>query len=54
MNFIGQLVYAVLFGIGEALLGSLAASLTFFAVAAAAAAFVLADLNRRGWKSLTE
>ena len=48
------LVYAVLFGIGEALLGSVAASLKFFAVAAAAAAFVFADLNRRGWKSLTD
>jgi solute:Na+ symporter, SSS family len=47
------LVYAVLFGIGEALLGSVASSLKFFAVAAAAGALISRDLNRRGWKAVT-
>jgi Na+/proline symporter len=48
------LVYAVLFGIGEALLGSVAQSLKFFAAAAVAAAIIWNDLNRRGWKTLVE
>jgi solute:Na+ symporter, SSS family len=48
------LVYAVLFGIGEALIGTLASSLKFFAVAAGAAGIITADLNRRGWKSVIE
>ncbi len=48
------LVYAVLFGIGEALFGTLASSLKFFAVAAGAAGVISADLNRRGWKSVFE
>jgi Na+/proline symporter len=48
------LIYAVLFGIGELLLGSIASSLKFFAAAAAAAALISADLSRRGWKTLTE
>ena len=47
------LVYAVLFGIGEALLGTLANSLRYFAVAAAAAAIISRDLNRRGWRVLS-
>jgi solute:Na+ symporter, SSS family len=42
------LVYSVLFGIGEALFGSVASSLKFFAVSAAAAAIIFRDLNRRG------
>ena len=48
------LIYAVLFGIGEALVGTLASSLKFFAVAAGAAGIITADLNRRGWKSVIE
>lgn len=48
------LIYAVLFGMGELLLGSLTSSLKFFAAAAAAAAVISADLSRRGWKTLTE
>jgi Na+/proline symporter len=48
------LIYAVLFGMGELLLGSAASSLKFFAVAAAAAALISADLARRGWHSLTQ
>jgi solute:Na+ symporter, SSS family len=47
------LVYSVLFGIGEALFGSVASSLKFFAVSAAAAAIIFHDLNRRGWKAVT-
>jgi solute:Na+ symporter, SSS family len=47
------LVYSVLFGIGEALFGSVASSLKFFAVSAAAAAIIFRDLNRRGWKAVT-
>jgi solute:Na+ symporter, SSS family len=48
------LVYAVLFGIGEALVGTVPSSLKFFAVAAGAAGIITADLNRRGWKSVIE
>jgi hypothetical protein len=48
------LVYAVLFGMGELLLGSLASSLKFFAAAAVAAAIISADLARRGFHSLTQ
>jgi SSS family solute:Na+ symporter len=48
------LIYAVLFGMGELLFGSLVSALTFFAVAAAAAGIISADLARRGWKTLTE
>jgi SSS family solute:Na+ symporter len=48
------LVYSVLFGTGEALLGSLMRALVFFALAAAAAVVIYADLNRRGWKAIVE
>ena len=48
------LIYAVLFGIGEALVGTVPSSLKFFAVAAGAAGIITADLNRRGWKSVFE
>ncbi len=48
------LVYAVLFGMGEALLGTPARALMFLAVAAIAAWFIWRDLNRRGWKTLVE
>jgi solute:Na+ symporter, SSS family len=47
------LVYAILFGIGEALLGSLASSLKFFAVAAAAGVLISRDLQRRQWRLLS-
>jgi Na+/proline symporter len=48
------LVYSVLFALGEALLGTLLHAAGFFALAAAAAALIYADLNRRGWKSIIE
>jgi SSS family solute:Na+ symporter len=48
------LTYSVLFGIGEALLGTILHALAFFAVAAAAATVIYADLNRRGWQTLVE
>jgi hypothetical protein len=48
------LVYAVLFGMGELLLGSVTSALIFFVAAAAAAAIISADLARRGWKTLVE
>jgi len=48
------LVYAVLFGIGSAVLGSIATALACFAVAAVATMVISRDLSRRGWKSLTE
>jgi SSS family solute:Na+ symporter len=48
------LVYFVLFGIGELLLGSVASALKYLAVAAAAGGIISADLSRRGWKSITE
>jgi len=48
------LIYAVLFGIGEALVGTVPSSLKFFAVAAGAAGIITADLNRRGWKSVID
>jgi hypothetical protein len=48
------LVYSVLFGIGEALLGTMLQALAFVALAAVAAGVIYADLNRRGWKALIE
>jgi SSS family solute:Na+ symporter len=48
------LVYAVLFGMGELLLGSVTSALIFFVAAGAAAAIISADLARRGWKTLVE
>jgi Na+/proline symporter len=48
------LVYSVLFAIGEALLGTALQALAFLALAAVATAVIYADLNRRGWKSITE
>jgi solute:Na+ symporter, SSS family len=47
------LVYAVLFGIGHALLGSLMTSLACFAAAAAAIAVISRHLSKRGWASVT-
>jgi Na+/proline symporter len=48
------LVYSVLFGIGEALLGSPLRALLFLALAAVAAGVIYIDLNRRGWKTIVE
>jgi solute:Na+ symporter, SSS family len=48
------LIYAVLFGIGTALLGSLLYALLYFAIAALAAGVISRDLSRRGWKSIIE
>jgi Na+/proline symporter len=48
------LVYAVLFGMGSALFGDLAAAAIYFAGAAAAAAVIYVDLSRRGWSRVTE
>jgi hypothetical protein len=48
------LVYAVLFGIGTALLGKLLFALLYFAIAAIAAGVISRDLSRRGWKSIIE
>ena len=44
------LVYAALFGMGTLLLDSLAASLPWFAGAAAAIGVIYWSLSRRGWK----
>jgi hypothetical protein len=46
------LVYAILFGLGEMLLGTVLSSLKFFIVAAVAIVVMWLDLNRRGWKSI--
>ena len=48
------LVYAVLFGVGTALLGSGMVALLYLVVAALAALVISRDLSRRGWKSLIE
>jgi Na+/proline symporter len=48
------LVYAVLFGVGSLLLGSLTIAAMYFAGAIAAAALIYLDLSRRGWKTVTE
>jgi len=48
------LIYAVLFGIGSAVLGSMATALACFGVAAVATIVISRDLSRRGWKSLAE
>jgi SSS family solute:Na+ symporter len=47
------LVYAVLFGIGNALLGSGIVAAACFATAIAAIAIIYADLSRRGWETIT-
>jgi len=47
------LVYAMLFGIGETVLGSYGAALACFAVAAAAVVIIWRDLSRRGWRVVT-
>jgi Na+/proline symporter len=48
------LVYAILFGIGTALVGNPVYALLYFAVAALAAGVISRDLSRRGWKSIIE
>jgi Na+/proline symporter len=48
------LVYSILFGIGQILLGTALYAIGCFALAAAAATLIYADVNRRGWKSLIE
>ena len=47
-------VYAVLFGVGTALLHSVTSALAYFAVAAVAMFVIYADLSKRGWKEITE
>lgn len=48
------LIYAILFGVGSALLGNPVVALIYFAGAAAAITVVSRDLSRRGWKSITD
>jgi SSS family solute:Na+ symporter len=48
------LIYAVLFGIGSLVLGSVVAALLYLAVAAAATFVIARDLGRRGWKAIAE
>jgi hypothetical protein len=48
------LVYATLFGTGTLVLHSLRASLPCFATAAVSSAFVIWQLQRRGWRSVVE
>jgi len=47
------MIYAVLFGLGNLLLGSLAVALACFAAAAIAIAVIYIDLSRRGWSTIT-
>jgi solute:Na+ symporter, SSS family len=48
------IVYAVLFGIGNLLLGTLAVALVCFAVAIFAIGVITLDLSRRGWHSIAQ
>jgi len=48
------LVYAMLFGIGSIVIGSTAVGLACFVAAIAAAAVIVRDLSRRGWKTIAE
>jgi hypothetical protein len=48
------LIYAVLFGIGSAVLGSIGTALACFGVAAISTFVISRDLSRRGWKSVVE
>src|SRR4051812_44381835 len=48
------LVYAILFGIGSLVLGSILSGLGFLALGAACAAVISRDLSRRGWKAIAE
>jgi solute:Na+ symporter, SSS family len=48
------LIYAVLFGIGSAVLGSPIAALACLAVAVVCTALIARDLSRRGWKAIAQ
>ncbi len=48
------LIYAILFGVGSALLGNPLVALLYFAGAAAAITVISRDLSRRGWKSIID
>jgi SSS family transporter len=48
------LVYSTLFGIGEVIFGAWSKVLLFFAIAAAAGAVMIWNLNRTGWAGLSE
>jgi SSS family solute:Na+ symporter len=48
------LVYATLFGIGSALLGSATTALLYLVVAAVCVGVIYLDLSRRGWQTITE
>jgi solute:Na+ symporter, SSS family len=47
------LIYAMLFGIGEILLGSYRVAMLYFAAGAAAVTIIWIDLSRRGWTAIT-
>jgi Na+/proline symporter len=47
------LIYAVLFGVGNALLGSALVAAGCFVAAAVAIGVIYADLSRRGWETIT-
>ena len=47
------LIYAMLFGIGETLLGSYRVAMLCFAIGAAAVAIIWVDLSRHGWTLVT-
>ncbi len=48
------MIYGLLFGIGKIVLKEYGAGLIFLAVGLAAGAIIYWDLNRRGWKSITD
>jgi solute:Na+ symporter, SSS family len=48
------LIYMVLFGIGAIVLGELARGFAYGSIAAIAAAVIIRDLSRRGWKSIVQ
>jgi Na+/proline symporter len=48
------LVYMALFGVGKLIFGQMLAGAAFLALAVAAAGIIYWDLNRRGWKTVTD
>jgi len=48
------MIYAFLFGAGKIIFGQRAMGLVFLAVGLALGAVIYFDLNRRGWKVVTE
>ena len=48
------LIYSALFGVGKIILGSLLEGFGLLILAAVALSFIRWDLNRRGWKTLSE